>query len=102
MSLFAAVLPHFTRLELVLWAEVIVVFYLLLVCFIRVSGYTANRFWAGKLVNGVNAPPAYQMPPLGTWLLTFDVLTLVFLQNMLYVVAVILGLTWLILRRKRI
>jgi len=94
MSLFAAAPLHVTRLELVLWAEVIVVFYLLLVCFIRVSGYVASRFWAGRLVNGVNTPLPIRLPSSAGWLFAFSVLALLFLQSPLYYLLVVGGIVF--------
>ena len=87
MSLPAAA-SHITRQQLVLWAEVIVAFYLLLVCFMRVSGYVASRFRAGKLVDGVNAPLPIRLPLSAGGLFVLSVLTLLLLQSPLYFLVV--------------
>ncbi|MCE0499753.1 MAG: CPBP family intramembrane metalloprotease [Methylacidiphilales bacterium] len=92
MSLFPSALPHVTRMGLVLLVGAIVVFYVLLVCFIRVSGYAANRFWSGKLVDGVNAPLPIRLPPSAGGLFALSVLFLLFLQSPLYYLMVVGGI----------
>ena len=92
MSLFTAAPLHVTRLGLVLLAGAIGVFYLLLVCFIRVSGYAVNRFRSGKLVDGVNAPLPIRLPFSAGWLFVFSVLCLLFLQSLLYYFMVVGGI----------
>jgi membrane protease YdiL (CAAX protease family) len=88
MNLFAAAPLTNTRLDLALWVEVIVVFYLLLACFIRVSTYVAKRFWAGKLVDGINAPLPIRLPSLSGWLFVTCVIGLLFLQSPFYYLVV--------------
>src|ERR1700691_690522 len=56
MSLFAAAPPRLTRLEPALWAEVIVVFYALLVCFIRVARH-ADETDEQRIENNDNLGP---------------------------------------------
>jgi membrane protease YdiL (CAAX protease family) len=93
MILFAEAWPHISRLELTLWAEVIGFFYLLLVCFISVSGYVAGRFQTGELVNGINAPSPIRLPLFAGGLFALTVIGLLFLQSPFYYLLVVGGLS---------
>jgi membrane protease YdiL (CAAX protease family) len=81
MSIFATT-PFST--SLVLLAETILVFSLLLICFIPVSRYVLSRVRAGKLVDGVNAPLPIRLTSAMGWLFASSVIWMLFLPSVFF------------------
>jgi membrane protease YdiL (CAAX protease family) len=91
MSLFALTLSHETRAELLSFVQGLFILFVL-VGFVCVASYTARQIRLGRLFTTESAPPPVVVQPTSGWFLIASVVGLIYLQSILYVIVVLVGI----------
>ncbi len=93
MNFLALTLAYFKHRELQILEALFMVYVLL--SFLRVAGYVATQFRLGQLIHSENPPVPFVIPDVGGWLLFLGVMILLYLQQPLYMVLVVMGIVLL-------